>query len=143
MSSATAKTFSGGGLSYGTLVQGGAGALTIAGTGATFSNITNSVQPATVTFTSGQTFYFSNFSLSGTAGNLVTINASTAGSRATISDASGTINVSYCSITDSAATGGATWNSPTASGNVDGGNNTGWNFTVGPITSTGNFLMMF
>jgi hypothetical protein len=141
MTAATAKTFVGGGSTFNcTLNQGGAGALTITGSN-TFSNITNTVQPASILFTAGTTSTFSNFSLSGTAGNLITIGSVTAASH-TLSKASGTVSSSYLSISRSNATGGATWEALTTNGNVDGGNNTGWIFSaVAP--STGNFLMFF
>jgi len=45
-----------------------------------------------------------------------------------LSDASGLISVSYCSIQDSNATGGASWYAETSLGNVNAGNNTGWLF---------------
>jgi hypothetical protein len=139
MTAATAKTFVGGGSTYNcTLNQGGAGALTITGSN-TFDNITNTVQPASVLFTAGTTSTFlSGFSLSGTAGNLITIGSDTAASH-TLSKASGTVSVSFCSISYSSATGGAIWRALTANGNVDGGNNTGWIFSTG----SGNFLMFF
>ena len=136
MTSSIAKTFAGGGLTWPILEQAGAGALTISGNN-TFTTIQNSVQPTTITFTSGSTQTVSNFNVNGTAGNLVTLNSSSAGSQATLSDASGTISVNYVSITDSAATGGATWLAYTSNGNVDGGNNTGWVFSQ----SSGNFLI--
>lgn len=78
--SASAKTFAGGGVSYRTLNQGGAGTLTITGAN-TFYNITNSVQPTTITFPASITTTVSNFGVSGTAGNLVTINSSTPGTQ--------------------------------------------------------------
>ena len=139
MTAATAKTFVGGGSTYNcTLNQGGAGALTITGSN-TFDNITNTVQPASVLFTAGTTSTFlSGFSLSGTAGNLITIGSDTAASH-TLSKASGTVSVSFCSISYSSATGGAIWRALTANGNVDGGNKTGWIFSTG----SGNFLMFF
>jgi hypothetical protein len=56
------------------------------------------------------------------------LQSSTAGTQATISDASGTNTVSYLTIQDSNATGGASWLAPFASNNVYGGNNTGWLF---------------
>ena len=141
MTAATAKTFVGGGSTFNcTLNQGGAGALTITGSN-TFTNITNTVQPASVLFTAGTTSTFSNFSLSGTSGNLITIGSVTAASH-TLSKASGTVSVSFCSISRSNGAGGATWEALTTNGNVDGGNNTGWIFSaVAP--STGNFLMFF
>jgi len=139
MTAATAKTFVGGSRTYNcTLRQGGAGALTISGSN-TFSNIDNSTQPATVTFTAGTTQTFTNFSLTGTAGNLITINSSSAGSQATLSKSSGTVSVDYLSIRDSNATGGAAWSAGANSTNVS--NNTGWIFTAPPSTGNGNFLI--
>lgn len=133
MTSASAKTFSGGGKTWPTLNQGGAGDLTIAQSN-TFANITNTVQPATITLTSGTTQAVTNFNVSGTAGNLITLNASSAGSRATITDGDGNINsVSYVSIKDIAATGYAEWRAYTSNGNVDGGNNVGWIFDAPPF----------
>lgn len=129
MNSASAKTFDGGGLSYGTLNQGGAGALTIVGAN-TFVNITNTVQPATITFPASITTTVGAFSVSGTNGNLITINSSTAGTQATLSDASGTNSVSNCSIKDINATGGATWLAYNTVNNVNAGNNTGWTFSL-------------
>ena len=137
LTNAAAKTFQGNGVAYNcTLNQGGAGALTITGAN-TFTNITNTVQPATVTFPSSTITTVTNFSLTGTVGNLITINSSTAGTAATLSKASGAVSVSYLSIQDSTATGGATWTA-ISSTNVSG--NTGWTFSS---ISTGNFLMFF
>jgi len=127
MTSASAKTFAGGAKAWPTLRQGGAGALTIQQSNS-FANITNSVQPATVTLTSGTTQTVAAFGVSGTAGNLITLNSSTAGTRATLSDSIGTVEVSNVSIKDINATGGATWNAFLKSGNVDAGNNSGWDF---------------
>lgn len=129
MTSASAKTFAGGAKTWPTLNQGGTGALTIQQSN-TFTNITNTVQPATITLTSGTTQTVTSFGVSGTAGNLITLNSSTAGSRATLSDSSGTNSVSYTSIKDINATGGSIWDAPTTAGNVDAGNNLGWNFGI-------------
>ena len=129
MTSASDKTFFGGGLVWPTLNQGGAGAMTIQQNN-TFANITDTVQPATVTLTSGTTQTVSAFSLAGTAGNLITLNTSSAGVQATLSDSSGVNSVSFVSIKDINATGGAIWDAPTTNGNVDAGNNSGWNFGI-------------
>lgn len=129
MTSASAKTFAGGGKTWPTLNQGGAGALTIQQSN-TFANITNTVQPATVTLTAGTTQTVSAFSLSGTAGNLVTLNSSTPGTQAFLFDSSGTISVSYLSIQDNSAGGGAEWGAYAANGNVNAGNTNGWNFGI-------------
>ena len=142
MTAATAKTFVGGGYTYNcTVNQGGAGDLTITGSN-TFSNITNTVQPASVLFTAGTTSTFSNFSLSGTSGNLITIGSVTAASH-TLSKASGTVSSDFLSISRSTATGGAGWYA--GANSTDGGNNTGWIFTAPPAPSAGNgnFLMFF
>lgn len=135
MTSASAKTFAGGARTWPTLNQGGSGALTIQQSN-TFTNITNTVQPATITLTSGTTQTVTSFGASGTAGNLITLNSSSAGSQATLSDSSGVNSVSHTSIKDINATGGATWNAFITSGNVDNGNNTGWDFLV----QTGRYM---
>ena len=80
MTSASSKTFAGGGFSYPTLNQGGAGTLVITGAN-TFANISNTVQPCTITFPASINTTVSNFNVNGTAGNLVTINSSTPGTR--------------------------------------------------------------
>lgn len=127
MTSASTQQFVGAGLTYYNLNQGGSGALIITGSN-TFNNITNSVQPATVTFTAGTTQTVSNFGLSGSAGNLITINSDTPGSQFTLSSSSGSISAQYLSIQDSNATGGANW---FANNSVKGGNTTGWIFNNG------------
>jgi hypothetical protein len=141
MTAATAKTFVGGGSTFNcTLNQGGAGALTITGSN-TFSDITNTVQPASVLFTAATTSTFTNFNLSGTSGNLITIGSVTAASH-TLSKASGTVSSDFLSISQSTATGGAGWYA--GANSTDGGNNSGWIFTAPPAaTATGNFLVFF
>jgi len=142
MTAATAKTFVGGGSTFNcTLNQGGAGDLTITGSN-TFSNITNTVQPASVLFTAGTTSTFTNFNLSGTSGNLITIGSVTAASH-TLSKASGTVSADFLSISRSTATGGAGWYA--GANSTDGSNNSGWIFTAPPAPSAGNgnFLVFF
>lgn len=132
------KEFFAGNRTYYNVNVGGTGDFYIYGTN-TFNNITNSVQPATVIFESGLTQTVSNFGLSGTAGNLITISSEAAGFDFTLSKASGTVNAQYLSIQDSIATGGAVWNAFTSNGNVDAGNNTGWIFSA----AGGNMFLMF
>lgn len=131
MASASAKTFNGGGANYGTITlnQGGAGELTINASN-TFANITNTVQPATITFQASTTTTVSGFGVSGTSGNLITLNSSSAGTRATLSDASGVNSASFCDIKDINATGGAFWRAYSSLGNIDFGNNMGWDFNA-------------
>ena len=140
MTAATAKTFAGGGATYPTLNQGGAGALTISGNNS-FGDLTATTRPSTITFTISTTQTFTDFTLSGTAGNLVTINSSTAGTQASLSKTSGTVSVGYLSIRDSNATGGATWNAGATSTNVS--NNTGWLFSAVVYTAGGLFFAFF
>jgi hypothetical protein len=138
MTAATAKTFVGGSRTYNcTLNQGGVGTLTITGSN-TFTNIANTVQPSQLTFTAGTTTTVTSFSLAGTAGNLTTLRSSTPGTQYTLSDTSGTISVSYLDIQDSTATGGATWRALATNGNVNSGNNNGWDFGI-----VGSFFFMF
>jgi hypothetical protein len=135
MTGATAKTFGGSTNNYtfGVLKNAGAGALTIAGS-STFSELGNTVQPCTVSLTSGTTQTVTTFSLQGTAGNLVTLNAVTAGTAATLSKASGTVNASYLSIRDNTPTGGAKWVASNGT-NVDQGNTLGWEFILGQVAA--------
>jgi len=84
MNSASSKTFAGGGNSYTCILnQGGAGNLSITGANA-FADITNTVQPATVTLPANTTTNLQQFSLQGTAGNLISLRSSIAGQQATI-----------------------------------------------------------
>lgn len=131
MTRASSKTFAGGGFSYPTLNQGGAGALVITGAN-TFANITNTVQPSTITFPASTTTTVENFIVNGTVGNLVTINSSSSGTQATLAyTGSSTIDVNFLSIKDSNATPGiATWYAGDTS--VDVSNNNGWFFVVQP-----------
>ena len=132
MTSASSKTFAGGGFSYPTLNQGGAGALVITGAN-TFANMTNTVQPATITFPASTTTTVSNFNVNGTAGNLVTLNSSTPGTRATLNKTGGSIaTANYLSISDSLATPTDTWY---AINSTNVSNNLGWIFEAPvPIT---------
>ena len=143
LTSGSSKAFIGGSISYSgiTLNQGGAGALTITGSN-TFGNITNTYSATGATsilFTAGITSTFTNWNASGTAGNLLTISSVTAATH-TLSKASGTVSADYLSLTNSIATGGATWYAGANSTNVSG--NTGWIFTA-PVLNSGNFFMLF
>lgn len=134
MTSAGSKTFAGGGYSYPTLNNGGAGALTISGSN-TFADLTNTVQPTTFTFTSGTTTTFGNFSIAGTAGNLVTV-GSTSAAQSILQKPSA-------------------WN--VGLNSTDGGNNSGLSFSGSAVNylsisyirglvtgpSPGNFLVFF
>ena len=74
------------------------------------------------------------FATSGTTRKF--LQSTLAGTQATLSQASGTVNATYLTIQDIKTNGGATWNAFTTSGNVDGGDNTGWNFGGTPDVDT-------
>lgn len=139
-SSASAKTVNNSAmvdLSGFTFVNTGAGALTFSSTVipgitdgqyGTYGDIQTTVRPATINFTAGNTFQFNNFTISGTSGNLVTLQSSIAGTKATLIDTSGTNSLSFCSLKDLTATGGATWDAFYANGNLRGTNVDGFNW---------------
>ena len=139
MNAAAAKTFFGNGSTFNCILSNdGAGALTIQNSN-TFLGITNGVSPTAFIFTAGTTQTVSNWTVNGTAGNLVTITSTTAGTAATLSKSTGTVGSYYLSLKDSAATGGATWNAYNST-NVSG--NSGWIFST-VTASSGNFFFMF
>jgi hypothetical protein len=86
----------------------------------------------TISFKSGATSSAGTFDIAGSGLPAVTLNATTSGSAATISQTTGTVNASNAIIKDITATGGATWNAFISNGVSDGGNNTGWNFGPAP-----------
>lgn len=102
-----------------------------------------STQPLTITngilqLKSGTTNTIGSIVTSGT--NQKFLQSTTAGSQATISDPSGTNSVSYLTIKDSNATGGATFNAFYDQGNINAGNNSGWYFGDSP--TLGNEITM-
>jgi hypothetical protein len=80
---ASTQNFIGGGKTYYNLVYTQGQPSTISGNN-TFNNISNTFQPITISFEAGSTQRFTNFNLSGTSGNLVTLNSSVPGSQATL-----------------------------------------------------------
>lgn len=99
-----------------------ADALTLASTKTI--NFTN----GTLKLKAGATSTVYGFTASGTTQKF--LQSTTPGSQATLSDPSGTVSVSYVTIKDINATGGATWYAPIDQFNIDGGNNDGWDFFV-------------
>jgi hypothetical protein len=111
--------------------------LTFNGVGGTFAFQDALTQGSTRAFTitngtvqlkNGVTSTVGAFATSGT--NQKFLQSTLAGSQATLSQASGTVNASYLTIRDINATGGATWNAFTTNNNVDAGNNLGWDFST-------------
>lgn len=143
--STTGKTFAGGGLTYRDVVLDGAGTATYTITGAnTFNSFSNAkTVAATVAFPASTTTTFTGFDLDGTATGQLTIQSATSGTRTILSQASGTVNANYLTLKDTNATGGALWNaftntgSTNSHGNINNGNNLGWDFCVS------EFLLVF
>jgi fibronectin-binding autotransporter adhesin len=103
LTSASSKTFAGGGISYSgiTLDQGGAGTLTVTGNN-TFANISNtySATGATTISFSTTTQRVANFTATGTAGNVLTIQGSSATNPCRlIHTGAGDIDIDYVTIT--------------------------------------------
>jgi hypothetical protein len=126
------------GASGGTLYLGNSSA-----TGARCTTLGNTQgQPCTITNTCTTAFVVGNFAVTGSSGNVVTINSDIAGTARTISQTSGTIDATYLTIQDSTVSGGATWNAYVS---TNTSNNTGWNFvtakTTAVYTATGTFTV--
>ena len=97
----TAKTFIGGGIDYSgiTLNQGGAGALTFSGNN-TFANISSTATGATTISFGTTTQRVADFTATGTAGNVLTIQGTSATSPCTlIHTGAGDIDIDYVTIT--------------------------------------------
>jgi hypothetical protein len=114
--------------------------LTFNGAGGTFSFADALTQGSTRAFTITNGTVKLKAGTTNTVGSFTTgsgttqrfLQSTVAGSAATITDPSGTNTATYLTIQDIAATGGATWNAFAASGSIDAGNNTGWNFGYTP-----------
>jgi hypothetical protein len=137
MTSASAKTFTGGSVSYSgiTLDQGGAGALTITGNN-TFKNITNSYSATGATnITLGTTTQtVTQFTGTGTVGKVLTIQGTSASSPGTLILTTGNVSTpDYLAITGVRAYNlSSTWY---AGANSTNNGSLGWLFSVGiPLT---------
>lgn len=85
----------------------------------------------TVQFKAGTTNTVGSFVA--TSGTTKYLQSTTPGTQAIISDASGVNSANNLTIQDSFATGGATWDAFYGNGNIDGGNNTNWEFGESPV----------
>lgn len=136
ISPTSVRTFSGGGLSYGTVTLDGATAVTFAGSN-TFDSISDvSLRTRTVRFTSGTTNTFTNWSLSGGAANTLTLGASTTSQAVLVKAGGGVVSINYANISYINGSPIDTWYALTS---IDGGNNTNVYFTI-PTTSPSSGL---
>ena len=113
--------------------------LTFSGLGGTFAFQDALTQGSTRAFTITNGIVQLKAGVTSTVGSFVANNANTKslqsttpGSQATISQASGTVTVADLTIRDSNAVGGASWTAYADYENVDAGNNDGWNFSLSP-----------
>ena len=148
LTSASAKTFSGTSLSYSgiTLNQGGAGTLTITGNN-TFANISNTYKAtgATAINMGTTTQTVGNFTASGEAGRVLTVQGSSASSPATLVLTGGTVTTpDYLAVTGVRAYSLVdTWY---AGANSTNNGSLGWYFSAGIIIVSGylgNFFAFF
>lgn len=142
--SSSTRTFGGGGKTYNILtytVAGSTGELDITGSN-TFNtiNFSDASNARTLAFTAATTTTITNaFNVSGTAGKLMTITSITAATH-TLSKPTGTVSDNFLSISNSIATGGASWFA--GANSTNGGGNTGWIFAAPPNTQS-DFLPFF
>jgi hypothetical protein len=144
--SASSKSFNGGNSSFSgiTINQGGAGALTIVGNN-TLANISNTYKSIGATnITLGATTQrVANFTASGEAGRVLTVQGTSASSPATLvfTGLGQVTTPDYLTITGVRAYNLTdTWY---AGANSTNNGSLGWIFSAGAIASTGNFFLMF
>lgn len=87
----------------------------------------------TVKFDKTTTQTVTTFTASGTDGNLIILDTYDAAGQFNLSKASGVVDCDYLNISNSNATGGATWYA--GSHSADTANNDGWIFTDAPTTN--------
>jgi len=142
------STFVGGNSTFNCTLENASTNLTISSSN-TFNNISNSITPCTFTFGFGTTQSVSDFNVSGTAGNLVTITTPDPldPTQATIQKiTAGNVTRDYLNIASSNATGSGAGSSvvwSAGANSVNSGNNTGWIFSVGPSANSGAFFSVF
>ena len=141
--STSARTFQGGTLGFNKLTIGGA-----TGTSTTTISATNTFTELASTKTVAHTISFANnqtigtWSATGTAGNVVTVNSNSAGSRRTITLTNVTSGIDYLSVTDIGITNANRFYVGTNS--TDGGNNLNVYFTNPPVGGqNSNFFFLF
>ena len=128
-SSSSSKTFSGGGVTYNNLFLSGngTGVYTISGSN-TFNTLKTIPGLNTINFTAGTTTTTTTLILNGNsndANDRLTLQSTSGGNPWTLSVASGTVQSNFVTISDSTATGGASFIAVESS---NGGGNSGWKF---------------
>jgi hypothetical protein len=139
------RGFSGGGLTYGNLDIGGVSSTSttvFAGNNTFVGALTSSKTVAHTLSFFDTTTTLGAFTVTGTAGNVVTITSSTAAQHNLVLTGGGNVDVSYTDISYSNASPTNTWYALLTNNNTDSGNNTGWIFTTGSPANS-NFFLVF
>lgn len=138
--SSSGKTFAGGDKTYNALRFTGAGtcSYTISGSN-TFTTLESTKTNAySINFTAGTTQTITNWNISGSSGNIVTINSNTTGTHTLTKAGGGQVRADYLDIRHSVATPSDTWyagvNSTDNQSIATAGS--GWIFSVPPPTVT-------
>jgi len=144
--STSSRTFAGGGLTYDDLNIGGAtgtSITTFTGNNIFTGTLSSSKTVAhTLQFTAGTTTTVGGFSISGSAGNLVTITSDTLAQHNLVLTGGGNVDLSYVGISYSNASPVNTWYALLTNDNTNDGNNTGWIFS-NVVPSSSNFFLVF
>jgi len=107
------------------------GSITITGSN-TFNDFKDDGTGAHSIIFPNSTTTVSTFTVNGTNPNLISLTRTGASGHWTLSASTGTISCNYIQPSNGITTGGATFNAYTSNGCVDGGGNTGWNFSAPP-----------
>jgi hypothetical protein len=144
--STTSRTFGpagGGGYSYNKLTIGGStgtSTLTFAGGSHSFTELASTKTVAHTITLSANLGTIGTWSVTGTPGNIVTVNSSSVGTQRTLALTNTTTGIDYLSVKDINETTGNKFYVGTNS--TDGGNNTNVYFTASPAGGTGNMFML-
>jgi hypothetical protein len=146
--SSTARTFSGAGLTFNKLTIGGAtGTSTLTlNSASTFSELASTKTVAhTISFSVGaRGMTIGTWSITGTVGNVVTVNSNAAGAQRNFNLTNVTSGINYMSVKDIAVNQANRFY--VGANSTDGGNNSNVIFTAPPAppsANTGNFFMLF
>jgi hypothetical protein len=140
----TGRTFAGGGLSYNKLTIGGTtgtSVLTISGANS-FTEIASTKTVAHTVRLSVNQGTIDTWSITGTSGNVVTVDSSAAGTRRTFNLTNSTAGtVDYLNVKDIGVNQANRFF--VGDNSTDSGNNLNVIFNSGPVLGTGNFFMLF
>ena len=142
------RDFYTGGLTWGSFIigSGATNSIVTIRNGGTFTGTISSTKTGnhTIQFDPDVTVTVAGWTVSGSAGNLVSLHRRTTGVTGEWNIAKsggGVVSADYLSISNSNATPATlTWYA--GANSTDGGNNTGWIFTAPPAPGNGNFFML-